>query len=347
MTAARKIEIKLARSTNQELRSYYYDWNNAIFIKVGDAWKKSNSGWIGQAERVKKSLKGRSQAQVDKFVGYYISLFFRTRPKELVMMNSDNYSTLTDAEKKFVEMTFYSNGRFSIHWPGYPLNIYVPAESDFHLKQSSNFLSSFSYQGVIETGKGVGVGLDPFVDMPFNKLHGYRIDKSQRNLTVANCLKIDENWALNKKIYEKDTDYWLKTPAFTGDAYEKTITTAEMGDLEKFNNYKKQVDDVDPSNVEKSDLILAPEYAFFLYDNKNIIKETFISEINKKVSLIGSLWYFVKAGSNGRMNLVNSRNKLNFKIKKSQNLAKFNFGISPVVVSKKINFKNRQINNIL
>ena len=73
LTSGRKIEIKLVRSTNQELRSYHYDWNNAIFIKVGDAWKKSNSGWIEQAERVKKSLKGRSQAQVDKFVGYYIS----------------------------------------------------------------------------------------------------------------------------------------------------------------------------------------------------------------------------------------------------------------------------------
>ena len=120
-----------------------------------------------------------------------------------------------------------------------------------------------------------------------------------------------------------------------------------MGDLEKFNNYKKQVDNVDPSNVEKSDLVLASEHAFFLYNNQNIIKETFISEINKKVSLMGSLWYFVKTGSNGRMNLVNSRNKLNFKIRKSQNLAKLSFGISPVVVSKKINFKSRQINNIL
>ena len=150
-------------------------------------------------------------------------------------------------------LSLNSSGHFSIHWLGYPYNIYVPAESDFHLKQS-NFLSSFSYQGVIEIGKRVGVGLESFVDMPFNKLHGYRIEKSQRNLTDANCLKIDENRALNKKIYEKDTDYWLKTPAFT-DTYEKTITTAEVGGLKKFNNYKKQVDDVDPSNVEKSDLI--------------------------------------------------------------------------------------------
>ena len=29
LTAGRKIEIKLARSTNQILRSYYYDWSNA------------------------------------------------------------------------------------------------------------------------------------------------------------------------------------------------------------------------------------------------------------------------------------------------------------------------------
>ena len=130
-----------------------------------------------------------------------------------------------------------------------------------------------------------------------------------------------------------------------GNSYEKTLTVAELDDFKKFNNYKKQVKDASLKDINK--VIKGSEHAYFLYDNQNIIRETFISEISKKVSLTGSVWYFVKTDSDGRMKLVTSKNKLNFKIKKSQNLAKFSCGISPVVASKKIDFKNRKINNIL
>ena len=93
--------------------------------------------------------------------------------------------------------------------------------------------------------------------------------------------------------------------------------------IEKFNNYKKQVKDASLKDINK--VIKVSEHAYFLYDNQNIIRETSISEINKKVSLIGSVWYFVKTGSDGKMNLVTRKNKLNFKIKKKKTFGKIQF----------------------
>ena len=290
-------------------------------------------------------MKGRSKGDIDAAISKYVSDYFRSKQTKVVMMNANNYTKLPFGQRKFTIMAFYSNGRFSIHWPGFAYDIYVSTASIFHLKQSTNFLSNFTYQGIIEKGKGVGVGLDTFFNMPFNKLAVCRVNASVRNLLLTDCYKITENWILEKKIYEKDADYWLKTDAFTGEKYEKTLTAAEMNDLTKFNKYEKQVKDANLKDINK--VIKASEHAFFLYDNQNVINETFISEIYKKVSLIGGVWYFVKTGSDGKIELVTSKNKLNFKIKKQQNLTKFSFGIAPVVASKKIDFKNKKINNIL
>ena len=65
------------------------------------------------------------------------------------------------------------------------------------------------------------------------------------------------------------------------------------------------------------------------------------------MSLIGSIFFFDKGNAENKMQLVGSKNKLNFKIKKSQNLGKISFNLSPTVASEKINFDKRQIDNIL
>ena len=94
-------------------------------------------------------------------------------------------------------------------------------------------------------------------------------------------------------------------------------------------------------------LLCISEYAYFLYDNQNIIKETFISEINKKVSLTGSISFFDKVKDSGEMFLINNKNKLLFKLKSNKILSKLSFNLSPTVASQKIKFTKRKINNIL
>ena len=93
--------------------------------------------------------------------------------------------------------------------------------------------------------------------------------------------------------------------------------------------------------AEAYNLLSISEYAYFLYDNQNIIKETFISEINKKVSLIGSISFFDKVKDNGEMSLINNKNKLLFKLKSNKVLSKLSFNLSPTITSQKA------INNIL
>ena len=65
------------------------------------------------------------------------------------------------------------------------------------------------------------------------------------------------------------------------------------------------------------------------------------------MSLIGSISFFDKCNAENKMQLVGSKNKLTFKIKKSQNLGKISFNLSPTVENEKINFDKKQIDNIL
>ena len=71
---------------------------------------------------------------------------------------------------------------------------------------------------------------------------------------------------------------------FEGNNYQKNLTTAEINAIKNFNNCDKIAKEAAVDNS-----LSISEYAYFLYDNQNIIKETFMSEINKKVSLIGSI----------------------------------------------------------
>ena len=134
----------------------------------------------------------------------------------------------------------------------------------------------------------------------------------------------------------------LKTDSFFGKSLDKTL---EETDLEKYNLDQYKVKGNDFTNINKT--IKASEHTFFLYDNQNIINETFVSEVGKKISLIGGVWYFVKPGSSGKIELVTSKNKLKFNEKENQILPLFSIGIAPVLASKKIRFKQEKIKNIL
>ena len=79
-----------------------------------------------------------------------------------------------------------------------------------------------------------------------------------------------------------------------------------------------------------------------MYDNQSIINETFVSEVGKKISLIG-----VSAGSSGKIELVTSKNKLKFNVKENQILPLFSIGIAPVTASKKNRFKQEKINILI
>ena len=95
--------------------------------------------------------------------------------------------------------------------------------------------------------------------------------------------------------------------------------------------------------VEKTLGILQEGY--FLYDDTNIVKETFISELEKKVSLTGSISYFDKVNSENKIELISFKNKLKFEVKKNTLLEELTLQLSPTFSNKKIKLTKNDINN--
>ena len=56
--------------------------------------------------------------------------------------------------------------------------------------------------------------------------------------------------------------------------------------------------------------------SFSLYDVRNMLKNTFISELDKCSTIYGSISYFDIAKENNEVYLITHRNKLNFSVKK-------------------------------
>ena len=56
--------------------------------------------------------------------------------------------------------------------------------------------------------------------------------------------------------------------------------------------------------------------SFFLYDKSNTIKKTFVTAINKQLSLYGSFSYFLGKTSIKNINLIDVNNSLKFLVEK-------------------------------
>ena len=232
---------------------------------------------------------------------------------------------------------FNSDGTCSVnHVNAY--YIFVPSNSNYNRRRPYNVLTAYNFHGYVEREKYHGIGLKKFTNMPFRFLQSYKINRkiSFFNFT-ENHYKLENDLNVFKYFYERpNTKHWIKTREFNGEDIGKQLSDREMKIIKNFNKYDKKVKDANLNN-----LIKAAEYAYFLYENQNIIKETFISEVNKMVNLIGSISYFGTTESDGRMRLINNKNKLNFNLKKSQNLSRLSFNLSPTVASQKINFKKK------
>ena len=84
---------------------------------------------------------------------------------------------------------------------------------------------------------------------------------------------------------------------------------------------------------------------YFLHDDASIVKETFISELEKKVSVIGSISYFDKVNSENKIVLISSKSKLKFEVKTNTFLEELTLQLYPTFSNKKIKLKKNDINN--
>ena len=160
----------------------------------------------------------------------------------------------------------------------------------------------------------------------------------------SNCYKIDLKLKLSKKVYyDGAKNYENKNiVAFNS---KNNIEIEDLGDAKKINssldNIKRLIKESE--KVEKT--IGISQEGYFLYDDSNIIKETFISEINKRVPLIGSISYFDKVNADDKTELITSKNRLKFEPRENSLLEYLAFQLQPTFGNKKINLRKKDIDN--
>ena len=338
LTPARKIEIRLTNSTNKRLLHYYYWLKNGIFLRLKrNKWMAPNLRWILQAQKIYKDVLTRTKSlwQANKLACKYIWQYYKNRPSSkiitnsIINFNSNNYVIIFNGNASD-ENSLYYNISFHLEPPDY--SIFVSPESKWYKDRLGNVLRHFEFKGILDFSD------EP--NAPAPKLAQFLLSKRGRNQNedFTRGWSIETELRINKKITGNNN---LKTDLFYG---KQKFIDAPGLDKYKIDNLK--IADNDFTNLRKT--IKPTEFAFFLYDNLNIIKETFVSELNKKVSLLGGVWYYVKANSkDGKIELVTPRNKLKFNIKQNISLPELSLSIAPVIASQKLNLRERKIKNLL
>ena len=123
--------------------------------------------------------------------------------------------------------------------------------------------------------------------------------------------------------------------------FSYSLTTTNLNTIKKFNNFDDELKDI---NIEVAKT--SYEHSYFLYDNNSLIK-TFVSELNKRVYLIGSISFYEEVNETGKSFLIRNETKLKFDVKKNQVIENFNFNLSHTNSSGKILLKKDEIQNLM
>ena len=202
--------------------------------------------------------------------------------------------------------------------------VFVP--KFYHDKKDTNFL-----KGLLYIGEKKEIDEKYFYEGPLlgRKLYEYRID-GDKNKTI-NIHPRDLDWPFPEKYYQsigytihgfsfkfKNVDNNLSALLNT----EDDLTNVESG-IEKVDNNITEELFSNKKNIEEK----IAEYqavptknfvneSFFLYDKSNLIKNAFVTAINKQLSLYGSFSYFSGKTAASNLKLVSSNNFLKFFVEK-------------------------------
>ena len=79
----------------------------------------------------------------------------------------------------------------------------------------------------------------------------------------------------------------ITSDEFTKLEFSYSLTTTNLNTIKRFNNFEDELKDI---NIEVAKT--SYEHSDFLYDNNSLIRETFVSELNKRVYLIESISFY-------------------------------------------------------
>ena len=122
------------------------------------------------------------------------------------------------------------------------------------------------------------------------------------------------------ELLDQQNDPIITTQKIPSKFFQYDLTASNLNAIKKYNNYNDRLKDLNVNNLKT-----AHEHSYFLYDNNGLIRESFITELNKKVYLIGSIAFYEEVNEAGKSFLVTSGTKLKFDFKENQVTENFNF----------------------
>ena len=265
LTPARKIEIKLTDSVNKIILYHYYYTINSIFVRGIKRWITADIDWFPHAQKIysrqiKRNPSNRFLANVITLK--YIWNYYKNRPNSEVIGNGINYNANRNNVILFYGFASESNSRYyhvSFEKANNgPYTVYVSPESNWYKKRSYNIFRFFSFEGIIDnTFESLGpvIKLAKFINR--SKGGSFNEDFTQ-GWTMPTDMEIE------KKIIGDDI---LQTDSFSGKEKQKDLTPSALD--------KYKLDNLKISGNHFTDLnktIKPTEFAFFLYENLNIIK---------------------------------------------------------------------------
>ena len=282
------------------------------------------------------------------FATYYLE-----RKDDLIFSHEDNFKNLDNNKKRLVSFIVRKDGYLTVNY-GARKHLYVG--DDLHNNSSNNFLRLCSKPNGRISNRNLSIySRKTRLVIPYKNLYRYTLISTFPNDAVwfdTNSVTIDTDWKvfiqfkLTNEKYELLSDQndpvlatRLKHPT---SSYTYDITTDKLNIIKKYNDYSNSLKDFNIESIKTS-----REHSYFLYDNNALIRETFITEINKKVNLIGSIAFYEKAEKSGKSLLITSGTKLKFDLKENQLTENFNFNLSHTNASGKILFKKNEIHNLL
>ena len=321
---------------------YCWDTTNKKFIK-------SNLGWVDDYLRLLRTNKATSRSLRLVFEEY----FKKKKGQSTVIYHEDHKNSLTAAERKNAAFEVRAGVYINVVGSTY---VYLP-KSRLSSKLRLNFMgASINACSLrimnLQLNKHLNFvkQMNRDFDCKFNlhTLYVFLVDKTSlpdgKYWMDSNCYEIDPKLKLSKKIYYDGPKKYENRNIVNFNS-EKNIQIDDLGDAKKLNssldNIKRLIQESE--KVEKT-LGISQE-GYFFYDDSNVIRETFISEINKKVPLIGSISYFDKVNSDDKIKLITPKNRLKFEVRGSLLLEELAFQLQPTLGNKKINLRKRDIDN--
>ena len=321
-----KITFNLSENEKQIIRTaqktahisyidYLYKWAIRIIMIDTINFKiiASLTGWVQIFRRILEGLDGFTQDQTALVLRGAFAKYFLDNPTALVISHTTNYQKLNKNQKNLVAFIVTEDGYLTVN---YSPRRYIYVGKQLKDSFSTNFIGQCARPAsYIDWYNASIYDITEIGEIPYLKLWRFlsiSTFPSDNYWFNSNAYTIHSGYDFPKKIITskyKDEIVIAET-SFTNFRYQTELSTANLNTIKEFNNFDKYKD----LNFELAEK--THKHSYFLYDNDNLIQETFLSELNKKVTLIGSITFYKEINKQGKAFLISNESKLKFDVKK-------------------------------